>query len=83
MTDKENERNLLVVVPFQFETKEVRVVQDPDGTPWWVAKDVCDVLDHSDPSMAVRGLDEDEKGTRKVCTPGGDTSALVVSESGR
>jgi prophage antirepressor-like protein len=79
---KTEEKNLPVIIPFQYEAREVRVVQDQDGTPWWVVKDICDVLEHSDPSMAVRGLDEDEKGTRKVCTPGGDTSVLVISESG-
>ncbi|MBW4480733.1 MAG: hypothetical protein KME54_28820 [Tolypothrix brevis GSE-NOS-MK-07-07A] len=45
---------------FQFESKEVRFV----GTafdPWWVAADVCGVLEHSNPSSAIARLDEDEK----------------------
>lgn len=32
------------VMPFQYHEKPVRVVMQ-DATPWWVAKDVCDVLD--------------------------------------
>ena len=28
---------------FNFEKRDVRVVMK-DGDPWWVAKDVCDVL---------------------------------------
>lgn len=79
---KTDETSLPVITPFQFEAKKVRVVQDPNGTPWWVAKDVCDVLEHSDANMAVQGLDEDEKGTRKVCTLGGEQEMTVISESG-
>ena len=32
-----------------------------DGAPWWVAKDVCDVLELADVRSALRGLDDDEK----------------------
>lgn len=34
-----------------------------DGEPWFVAADVCRVLEHSNPTMAVKGLDDDEKRT--------------------
>jgi prophage antirepressor-like protein len=70
------------VIPFKYRELEVRVIVDTQGDPWWVAKDVCDALEHSDTSMAVRALDEDEKGTKKVCTLGGDQDMVVVSESG-
>ena len=46
------------------------------------AKDVCDALGLSDVSMSVRSLDDDEKGTKKVCTPGGAQEMLFVTESG-
>ncbi|MBW4668415.1 MAG: hypothetical protein KME60_13555 [Cyanomargarita calcarea GSE-NOS-MK-12-04C] len=45
---------------FQFESKEVRFVGTPID-PWWVAADVCGVLEHSNPSSAIARLDEDEK----------------------
>lgn len=32
--------------------------------------------------MMTRRLDEDEKGTRKVSTPGGDQEFTVINESG-
>ena len=62
--------------------KSVRVITEADGTPWWVAKDVCKVLQLSDVSMATRNLDEDEKGTNFVCTPGGEQAMTVINESG-
>ena len=34
-----------------------------DGEPWFVAKDVCDVLELLDVTSAVRSLDTDEKMT--------------------
>ena len=66
---------------FNYQSNEVRVVEQ-DGEPWFVAKDVCDVLELSDVNMATRNLDDDEKGTSKVCTLGGEQSMTVISESG-
>ncbi|WP_430422341.1 BRO-N domain-containing protein [Methylibium petroleiphilum] len=53
-----------------------------DGAPWFIAKDVCDALGLSNRSMAVAGLDEDEKGHSTVDTPGGPQSLITVNESG-
>jgi anti-repressor protein len=39
---------------------EVRVVEK-DGVPWFVAKDVCDILELTNPTEALRGLEEEEK----------------------
>jgi anti-repressor protein len=66
---------------FEFEGSRVRVVEK-DGQPWWVAKDVCDVLKHSNSRMAIELLDDDEKGLSKVYTPGGIQDMTVISESG-
>lgn len=70
------------IIPFEYKAKEIRVIQDEQGEPWWVAKDVCDVLGLSDPSMALRNLDNDEKGTNKVCTLKGPQEMLIINESG-
>ena len=43
---------------FDFNERAVRCIMK-DGEPWWVAKDVCDVLELSNPTMALEGLDED------------------------
>ena len=44
---------------FDFENKNVRIVMK-ENDPWWVAKDVCDVLGLTNPSEALRALDDDE-----------------------
>lgn len=70
------------LIAFQFEKNPVRVVKDDDGNPWWVAKDVCDILGLTDPFKATQNLDDDEKGTKKIRTPGGEQEMIAVSESG-
>ena len=69
------------VVSFNFVTQSVRIVMI-DDEPWFVAADVCVALSHSDTSMAVRRLDDDEKGTSTVCTPGGNQEVTIINESG-
>ena len=45
---------------FNYKGKNIRTVQ-LDGESWWVLKDVCDVLELSNPSMIADRLDEDEQ----------------------
>lgn len=66
---------------FNYEQNEIRTVM-LENEPWWVAKDVCDILEHSNPRMAISGLDDDEKGVSKVYTLGGEQEMAVVSEAG-
>jgi anti-repressor protein len=69
------------IVPFEFNGAEVRTVI-VDNEPWFIAADVCRVLEHTNPSMAVASLDDDEKGLRNLDTPFGPQSMVTVSESG-
>ena len=59
----------------------VRVISGEDGEPWFVAKDVCDIL-----GTAVRDtsktLDEDERGVDTIHTPGGDQKMVIINEPG-
>jgi prophage antirepressor-like protein len=68
-------------VAFDFEGQSVRTVEI-DGIIWFVAADVCKVLEHSNASAAVSRLDEDERGVRNVYTPSGDQEMLIINESG-
>ncbi len=45
---------------FMYESHQVRTVF-MNEQPWFVAKDVCDVLGLTNPSMAIQSLDEDER----------------------
>jgi prophage antirepressor-like protein len=54
-----------------------------DGEPWFVAKDVCDAIDHSNHKMAVQQLDNDEvKKVYLTDSRGCEQETTVVSESG-
>ena len=45
---------------FDFKGAALRTLTDESGEPWFVAKDVCDILGMSNPSMAIAALDKDE-----------------------
>lgn len=67
---------------FAYSTNQkVRTVQI-DGKVWFVAKDVCDVLEIIDHTTAVGRLDDDEKGTHDMRTLGGSQRMSIISESG-
>lgn len=70
------------LVPFDFEGRSVRVVTDSQGEPWFVAADICRVLEISKPENAYGRLDDDERDTRTVGTPGGPQDMVVLNESG-
>jgi anti-repressor protein len=50
-----------------------------DGEIWWVLKDVCDVLEISNPSVVADRLDEDERSKFDIGRQG---EAIIISESG-
>jgi prophage antirepressor-like protein len=45
---------------FRFNQVNIRVIEK-DGQTWWVAKDICEVLDIRNPSDVIRRLDDDER----------------------
>ncbi len=61
---------------------QLRVVQGEDGEPWFVASDVAKALGYRDAEKMTRRLDDDEKGTRSVGTPGGMQQMTVITEAG-
>ena len=73
-------------------TNEIQVFQNDrfgtiralsvDGEPWFVATDVAKTLGYRDSHNMTRRLDEDEKGTRSVSTPGGEQVLSVITEAG-
>lgn len=50
-----------------------------DGEPWFIAVDVCNVLDLSNPTIAVSRLDEDERAKFNLGRQG---DATIVNEPG-
>ena len=76
------EQNPIIPAAFTFSGHNVRVVLDEQGNPWFVAKDVCKVLQIRNSRDACSVLDEDEKGVGKGDTLGGTQEVTLISESG-
>lgn len=66
---------------FQFNSIQVRVVV-VNNEPWFVAKDLCQVLGISKYRNAISRLDDDERESFKLDTLGGKQDMITVSESG-
>lgn len=65
----------------KFEGVKVRIV-NINGEPWFVAKDICEALELTNSRMAIKALDEDERGVTLTYTLGGKQKVGAVSESG-
>lgn len=66
---------------FNFGDYQVRTVIK-EGEPWFVAKDVCSVLELTNNREAISRLDEDEKGVNTAYTLGGNQNLTIINESG-
>ena len=44
------------LMPFDYEGREIRVVKDEQGDPWFVAADVCAVLQLPDMPSCVKAF---------------------------
>ncbi len=66
---------------FEYSGVQVRTIVQ-DGEPWFVAKDVCDVLEIGNTSQSLSRLDDDEKNTIILNEGIGNPEKLVVNESG-
>jgi prophage antirepressor-like protein len=53
-----------------------------EGEPWFVATDVCRILEIGNPSDVIRALDDDEKGLDIIETLGGPQQMAIISEPG-
>jgi len=69
------------IVSYEFGNLNVRV-EMVDGEPWFVAKDVCSALGIEKHRDAVGRLDDDERGSVKVDTLGGNQNMTIINESG-
>ncbi|MCT7965054.1 BRO family protein [Laspinema sp. D1] len=67
---------------FNFHNNQVRIVII-DGKPWFVAKDLCEVLEIKNSRDALTRLDDDEKDTVGITDAiGREQDTTIVSESG-
>ena len=66
----------LHMVPVQVRTCMI------EGEPWFVAKDVCDVLGLASVAGFIRKVPDAQKGLYRMQTPGGNQQLSIVSEAG-
>lgn len=73
---------MLDLIPFNYNSKQVRTISK-DGEPWFVAKDICDILDIGNPTMAAARLDDDEVSqTEVIDNIGRSQNTNIINEMG-
>lgn len=64
---------------FNFNNSSLRTLTDEAGNPWFVAKDICAILGISNPSDALKRLDDDERSKFNLGRQG---ETNIVNEAG-
>lgn len=68
---------------FDFRGASLRTLTDEAGEPWFVAKDVCDILGLENSRKATAELDSDEKNTVTISDGiAGNPNKTIISEPG-
>lgn len=70
---------------FSYNDKQVRTTEIY-GEIWFVAKDICDALELTNPTEALKALDEDERSSLRITEgtspKGGNPNMNIISEPG-
>lgn len=74
-------KTALQVFTYNEKKSDLRI-QEIDGNPWFVAKDVCDALQIINITDTMNRLDDDEKLTSVVSNSGQGRQMWLVNESG-
>ena len=74
-------KEITLISKSTFLGKELDVYGNAE-TPLFLAKDVAAWIEHSDVSMMMRNVDDEEKVTSIVCTPEGNQNAWFLTEDG-
>ncbi len=69
------------VIPFNYYDQPVRVVEI-DGEPWFVGADIARILGIASASGITRMVDDEDRGSHELETPGGRQNLTIVNESG-
>lgn len=68
---------------FNFNTASLRVLTDENAAPWFVAKDVCDVLNYTNASKAISDhVDPEDKLNNGSLLSLGQRGGWLINESG-
>ncbi|WP_163830739.1 phage antirepressor [Spartinivicinus ruber] len=69
------------IIPFEFNHSSIRVI-DKNGEPWFVAKDIAEILGYSKTTAMTRSLDADEKEVHNLHPLGSGQELNIINESG-
>lgn len=67
---------------FNFEDNQIRALK-VNNEPWFVGKDLANVLGYSNPQKAIRDhIDPDDLRGERIVTPSGKQMTIITNESG-
>lgn len=69
------------IKPFEFNGYQLRVIIDDNGNPWFIAKEVAEILGYSDAEAMTRRLDDDEIQNLQI-VGFGNRGVNIINESG-
>ncbi|KSI19970.1 phage antirepressor, partial [Pseudomonas aeruginosa] len=69
------------LIPYDFNSKQVQVLVDENGEPWFIAMEIAEILGYSDAYEMTKRLDDDEKQNRQIAGFG-PRGASTINESG-
>ena len=82
MGSVKNANTNYVTKEFLFNDQQVRTVVR-DGEPWFVGKDVADILGYQNGSRDInRHVDDEDKLTERIVLSGQNRNVIVINESG-
>jgi len=70
------------IIQFDYHQQNIRVIQDEAGNPWWIATDVCNILNLTDVAKSLDRLEDDEKLVRKLFVSGQNRPVWIINEPG-
>lgn len=70
------------IVAFNYEEQQVRTIEK-NGEPWFVGKDVADILGYTNTAKAIRDhVDDEDKLTERIVLSGQNREVIIINESG-
>ena len=66
---------------FKFEGKQIRVV-GTNEKPWFVAKDICNILELTNITEALKNIPEKWRDFKTLSTFGGNQDMNIINEAG-
>lgn len=70
------------LIRYGYNGRLLTILQDHEGSPWWMAREVCDVLGLTNITVALEGLDPDERSELKESLSSGGRKPIIINEPG-